>query len=66
MRGVAGELSGQRRVERGLDDRGLSNQLQGMLALHLGEREERAGDRRLGGEITPHRVQRDARQRQAS
>ena len=53
-------------VERGVDDRSLSDQLQRVLTLQLGEREERAGDCRPGSEVAPHRVQRDTRQGQAS
>ena len=49
-----------------LHDGGPADELNAMSGIELGEREQRAGYGRLGGEIAPHGVQRDPRQGQAS
>ena len=48
------------------DDGGLSDELDRVARVQLGQRLQRAGNGRLGSEIATHGVQRDPRQGQAS
>jgi len=52
----------EERCEVLIDDRGASDELDRVYGIKLAEREQRAGNGRLGGKIAPHGVQRDARQ----
>ncbi len=56
------EIAGELPVELGVDDLGAADQLEAVRRRKIGEREQRTRDGRLGGEISPHRIQRDARQ----
>jgi hypothetical protein len=57
-------------VEEGTElcfhDGGATDELDAVSGIELREREQRAGYGRLGSEVTPHGVQRDPRQCQAS
>jgi hypothetical protein len=59
-------LSTQEGVELLPDVGTPTHQLNGVWWLQFVKREQGSGDRGLHGEISTHRVQRDARQRQAS
>jgi hypothetical protein len=61
-----GQLPAEERVELRLDGGGLADQLDRVGRAELSERLERTGHRRLRGEVAPHGVQRDPRQRQLS
>jgi len=66
MDGMRRELPVEERAQLFLDDGSAPDELDTVGGIELGEREERAGYGRLGSEVTPHGVQRDPRQGQAS
>ena len=66
LSGVFGEVAVEAGAQLRLHDGGAADELNAMSGIELGEREQRAGNGRLGGKIPPHGVQRDPRQGQAS
>ncbi len=58
---LRGALAGEQLGERGLDGPRLADELDGVLPRQLRQGEECAGHRGAGGEVAPHRVDRDAR-----
>ena len=66
MDGMRRELAPEERAQLCLDDGSAADELDGVSGIELGEREEGAGYGRLGSVVTPHGVQRDPRQGQAS
>jgi hypothetical protein len=66
MHGMRRHLAGQETLKRLLDDSRAADELNRVIRIELGEREQRAGYGRLRSEVAPHGVQRDPRQGQAS
>ena len=56
------KLSGAESGDPIANDLGWPDELERVLGGELENGEQRAGYRRIGGEVAPHRVQRDARQ----
>ena len=63
LRGSGGELAREETGERGFDDFGAADQLDLVRGVELQEGLQCAGDGGLGGEVAPHRIQRDPCQR---
>ena len=66
MNGGRGKFAAEQSAQLRLNDGGLTDELNAVRGIELGERQERAGNGRLGSKVAPHGVQRDPRQGQAS